>query len=136
MVYKLYLYHPYQNMYFNNLLTNKDKLNYERDTNYLTRLDFFRKVLNYSSNDNKRIKIGNASWGPLEDVLIFFDENEKKKIELLGNANLEQSDFIFTNYMYDVNILFNKKYNIPQNFILLESVVKDGTLIYSIYKKK
>ena len=136
MVYKLYIYHPYQNMYFNNLLTNKDKLNYERDTNYLTRLDFFRKVLNYSSNDNKRIKIGNASWGPLEDVLNFFVENEKKKIELLGNANLEQSDFIFTNYMYDVNILFNKKYNIPQNFILLESVVKDGTLIYSIYKKK
>ena len=37
MIYKSYLYHPYQYSYFNNLMSKKRK-NYLRDTAHLSRL--------------------------------------------------------------------------------------------------
>lgn len=136
MFYKIYLYHPYQNMYFNNLMSKQDKLNYERDTANISRLNFLKDVLSLTNDSEKKIKIGVASWSPLEDVLIYFEKDKIKNIEITGTTNLQEADFIFTNYYYEVNILYNRKYDIPETHFLLKSVVKDDTLIYSIYKKK
>ena len=135
MGYKLYLYHPYQNTYFNNLMSPDDKLKFQRDTAYLSRVDTLKNILDDSKN-SKIIKIATASWAPLGDVLYMFSEEEIKKINLIGNDSKLEADYIYTNYIYDVDIRYNKKYEIPEDFYLFKSIIKDDTLIYSIYKKK
>jgi len=89
-----------------------------------------------NANENELIKIGNASASPLIDVLLMFPSEQIKKVQLIGNDNLETADYIYTNYIYEINTNYNKKYEIPINFKLYKSVEKDDTLIYSIYKKK
>ena len=64
------------------------------------------------------------------------DKTQRNKIVLIGNDNLQNADYIFTNYIYEVNVKFNDKYKIPKNFKLYKSLEKNDTLIYSIYKKK
>ena len=58
-----------------------------------------------------------------------------KKITFVG-TNFENADFIYSNHYYDVDINFNKKYQIPENFYLYKIFSVDGTRIYSIYKRK
>ena len=67
---------------------------------------------------------------------MMFPQDQTNKIKLIGNDDLKNADYIFTNYIYEVNIINNKKYQIPKNFKLYKSVEKNDTLIYSIYKKK
>ena len=138
MIAKLYIYHPYQYNYFNNILSKDKKLNYEIDTSHLSRIDAINDVLKYIDlNDKNTItKLGSASWSPLEDLKYVFSKNELKKILFTGTSDLENADFIYTNFMYELDPKFNKKYQIPKNFYLYKSVIKDGTLIYSLYKKK
>jgi hypothetical protein len=135
VIYKLYLYHPYQNSYFNNFLSKKEKLSYERDTAHLSRIDALRDIF-LDAQNKEYINVGNASASPLSDVMMMFSQDQINKIKLIGNDNLENADYIFTNYIYEVNIFNNSKYEIPGNFKLYKSVVKNDTLIYSIYKKK
>ena len=135
MIYKLYKYHPYQNVYFNSTLTKEDKLKFERDTAQISRLEAVKNILNESKKE-KKINIGVASWTPLGDISIFFNENELKNINFIGHDNLSDADFIYTNYLYEVNNYYANKYVIPENFYLYKSILKDETLIYSIYKKK
>lgn len=136
-IHKLFIYHPFQNMYFNSFLTKKDKLNYERDTAQISRYNAIKEILKDNESNNKEeIKIGTASWSPLGDIIFLFKPEEINQLKFIGNNNLESADYIFTNYIYEVNINYNDKYKIPKNFNLFKSVLKDETLIYSIYKKK
>jgi len=135
MGYKLYVYHPYQNVYFNNLFSKNKKLKYEIDTAHLSRVDAIKEILLDSKGKNK-IKLATASRTPLEDVLYVFSPEEIKKIVLIGNDDMEEADYIYTNYIYGININYNKKYEISKNFYLYKSIIKDGTLISSIFKKK
>ena len=135
MIYKSYLYHPYQYSYFNNLMSKKEKKLFERDTAHLSRLDAMKEILRDANNDNI-IRVGNGSASPLSDIMYMFNKTQRNKIVLIGNDNLQNADYIFTNYIYEVNVKFNDKYKIPKNFKLYKSLEKNDTLIYSIYKKK
>jgi hypothetical protein len=139
MFYKSYLYHPYQYSYFNNFMSKKEKKMFERDTAHLSRLEAMRDILRDINNDNNNdniIRVGNGSATPIADVMYMFNEKQRKKIILIGNDNLQSADYIYTNYIYEINTRFNKKYEIPKNFKLYKSLEKNDTLIYSIYKKK
>ena len=134
MIYKSYLYHPYQYSYFNNLMSKKEKKLYERDTAHLSRLDAMKDILLDANNDNI-VRVGNGSASPIADIMYMFNETQRNKIVLIGNDNLQNADYIFTNYIYEVNTKFNDKYKIPEDFKLYKSLEKNDTLIYSIYKK-
>ena len=135
MLYKSFIYHPYQYSYFNNFMSKEDKRMFERDTAHLSRLDAMRNILREINNDNI-VRVGSGSASPIVDVMYMFGTKQREKIVLIGNDNLQSADFIYTNYIYEVNTNFNKKYEIPKNFKLYKSLEKNGTLIYSIYKKK
>ena len=135
MIYKVYVYHPYQSVYFNNFVSNKEKYFFERDVQSISRVDALQTILNDSKN-NKQIKIATASWTPLGDVLYMFSEKDIKKMKFTGTDNKADSDYIYTNYIYKTDIRYDQKYVIPSNFYVFKSVFKDDTLIYSIYKKK
>ena len=51
-------------------------------------------------------------------------------------TNYNNADYIYTNYIYELNTKYNKKYEIPENFYLYKKFEIDGTRIYSIFKKR
>ncbi len=133
IVFKLYEYHPYQSTYFNNFVSKKMKKKFEIDTQSLSRVEAIKEILK-DSKDKTKIQIGTASWTPLENGRSLIDKNNWDKLNFTGTSNNYYADYIYTNYYYETNPQYEKKYFIPSNFKLLKSLSIDNTLIYSIYK--
>ena len=129
-IYDIYKYHPFQSAYFNNLMSKKMKKNFEVDTQSLSRVHAIKELL----KEDGMLNIATASWTPLEDARSLIPKNEWKRLNFVGNE-FENADFIYSNFYYEVNTTFNKKYKIPKNFSLYKTLIIDGTRIYSIYKK-
>ena len=106
---------------------------YQIDYQSLSRVDAIKFILDNTEKD--KIIIGSASWNPLENGLSLIPLKNRKNIIFSGSANKEESDFIYTNYFYEVDIRYNKKYEIPDNFSLLKTLYIDDIKVYSIYKK-
>jgi len=135
LIYKLYIYHPHQSSYFNNLATKNFKKKFEIDTQALSRIDAIKTILKDSKNKSA-VKIGTASWTPLEDARSLIKKELWEKLIFTGTSNKKDADYIFTNHYYEVNSTLNKKYEIPKNFYLFKNLVINGTHIYSLYKKQ
>ena len=133
IIYKLYEYHPYQSAYFNNFVSKKMKKKFEVDTQSLSRVEAIKVILK-DSQDKTIVKIGTASWTPLENGRSLIDKNYWDKLNFTGTSNKSNADYIYTNYYYETNPRYEKKYFIPSNFKLIKSLSIDNTLIYSIYK--
>ncbi len=134
LVYKLVLYHPYQSYFFNEIISNQKKMNYEIDTQSLSRVDALR-IINEDSKNLKEVKIATASWTPLEDAKFQIDKDSWNRLIFLGTSNKEDANYIYTNHFYEVDININKKYKIPENFSVYRELIIDGSKIYTIYKK-
>ena len=134
LIYKLYVFHPYQSIYFNSFAGTNDKQLYENDYQSLSRVDGIKDII-ADSNGKKKIIIATASWTPLKDALSMIPIIDRKRLSFSGTANKEKADYIYTNYYYDIDIRYNKKYDIPSNFYLFKTLNIDGIKIYSIYKK-
>ena len=132
LVHKLIIYHPYQSIYFNNLV-NKKEDKYEIDYQSLSRFDAIKFILENTKKD--KITIATASWTPLENGASLIPIKNRKNIIFSGTANKKESDFIYTNYFYEVDIRYNKKYEIPDNFSLFKTLYIDDIKVYSIYRK-
>ena len=57
-----------------------------------------------------------------------------KKINFVG-TEFNQADYIYNNFVYEVNPEYNDKYKIPQNFKQIYVLEIDGIKIYEIYRK-
>ena len=132
LIYKLMIYHPYQSIYFNNFV-NKKNIKFEVDYQSLSRSEAIKYILNNS--DKEEITIATASWTPLKNGISLISEEVQKKINFSGTAKKEDSDFIYTNFFYEVDVRFNDKYEIPDNFSIFKTLYIDGIKVYSIYKK-
>ena len=133
IIYKLIIYHPYQSLYFNNLVNDKSKSLYEIDYQSLSRSEAIRDILNDSEKDI--VNIATASWTPLKNGLSILEKSDKV-INFIGTANKKNADYIFTNHYYEVDIRYNDKYKIPENFNIFKVKYIDGIKVFSIYKKK
>ena len=131
VIYDIYKYHPFQSSYFNNLLSDTKKNNFEIDTQSLSRVHALKELL----KEEGKLKIGTASWTPLEDARSMISKKHWERLDFVG-TDFENANFIYSNYYFDVNTNYNKKYKIPQNFSLYKTLMIDGTRIYSIYRKK
>ena len=80
------------------------------------------------------IKIGVASYLPLERSLKMLDNNNSSIIEIVGQ-DYENADYIFNNNISEVNKNFNTKYKIPNNFQLINELFVNGFMLYQVYKK-
>ena len=124
-------HHPYQSVYFNRLISDEKKLQFEVDTQSLSRVDALKEIFKRKKD---KIFIGTASWTPLEDGRSLIPPQKWEIFHFVG-TNLEDADYIYTNYYYELNTNYTNKYKIPKNFSLYKNLVIDGTRIYSIYKK-
>ena len=129
-IYDIYKLHPFQSIYFNTLISDEMKKKYEIDTQSLSRVHAIKELL----KEDGVINISTASWTPLEDARSLISRKDWNRLNFVG-TEFDQADFIYSNFYYEVNTIYNKKYEIPKNFSLYKTLIIDGTRIYSIYKK-
>ena len=132
---KLFQYHPYQSIYFNQFTSKKFIEGFEVDYTGLSGIEFLRYVVNDNLN-NKKIKIGINSWYPLWRMAELLPEKDRKRLIFLSNKDKDNADYIYSNRIYDVNIYLDDKYNLSRNFEKQKQLMIDGALVYEIYKRK
>ena len=133
ILYQIILFHPYQSLYFNFFINTSNVVNFQVDTPSLSRSEALKKILT-QSRDEKVISVGNASWTPFQNGKDILEPEDQKKFNFVGQE-YEKADYIYTNYIYEVDPKYNKKYKIPDNFTKIEKLIINGIPIYSIYKK-
>ncbi len=131
--YEMYKYHPYQGLYFNFLIPDETKKKFEIDFTALSSKHFFNEI--FQLEKGKAINIANASWTPLIRTLDIFEKDKKERVTLVGQ-NYQKAEYIYTNHISEVDKRFNDKYDIPSNFFKLYEYKINGTLLYTVYKKK
>ena len=84
--------------------------------------------------DKKPIKIGVASFLPLERSIKLLDKEDRKKIKIVGQE-YQNADYLYSNFMSEVDKSSNDKYKIPNNFSKINEFILDNIKIYEVYKK-
>ena len=133
---RMALYHPYQSLYFNGFLSKENKNNYEGDYYGLSTSKAILEILKKdkeAKEENKIINIGVASHTPLQRGIEFIDINKKDLVRIVGQE-FNSAKYIYKNNISEVDINYNKKYNIPENFKKIDELIVDGIIIYEIYK--
>ena len=130
-IYKIIIFHPYQSLYFNEFL--RDKNSYLVDRDGLSRMDSIKKVL-FFGKDKKSISVANASFIPYYRIADAFNKEKIRKIKFAGQL-YDKADYIYNNFVYEVNPENNDKYEIPQNFEKIYVLEIDGIKIYEIYSR-
>jgi len=130
---ELFIFHPYQSLYFNSLINQKNYLNFPIDTPSLTRSDALKFIVNDGKNLSKII-VANASWTPFYNGKDLLNISDQKKLVFVGQ-DYNKADYIYTNFNYEVDPKYNKKYNIPCQFKEIKKISIRGIPIYSVYKK-
>lgn len=129
---KVIEYHPYQSLYFNELLSSKKKNNFLVDREGLSRLESINKILKI--DNKKKINVANASFVPYYRIANLLSEENKKRINFVG-TKYDKADYIFNNFVYEINPKFDDKYEIPKNFKMIYRLNIDGIKIYEIFKR-
>lgn len=132
--YKIFLYHPFQGLYFSSILSSKYKNSFEIDHSAISGKNALIWILNHSKKGEK-INIGVASWSSLHRNLESINEKNKKYLNIVGQ-NFNDAEYIYTNNISEVDKTKDKKYDIPLNFTEIYKLMIDDLIIYKIYKKK
>ena len=119
--YQMIRYHPFQNVYFNNLAGNNVGTKYELDYWGLS----FRQGLEYIVKKDKRPVIGLTAnvIAPMVNNAVFLG---KQDISRLRRTNIHQADYFLTNYRWH-----------PQPYKLTNEVYSisvDNQKIMSVFK--
>lgn len=133
-LYRIFLYHPYQSYYFNILVPDKIKKSVEVDYTGLSAIHFLNETLEKHYN-GEELRIGVGSWYPIWRMLELTNVNSKNKIKIVGIQKNVLSDYIYSNKISDVDTKFNRKYDIPSNFVKFKELNIDGATIYEVYKR-
>ena len=135
--------HPYQYTFYNSIITNKNKKNFELDYYGVSNLDVLKKISSLSDKEIYKIYVFSNNLYYLS--LNMINENEKKKYIFVNK--IENADFILTNHYYQDYYFKEKNYltsNHPafvedylnNKFDLLYEIKSNGVRINSIYTKK
>ena len=132
-VFRMIIYHPYQSLYFNILTPKIVKNNVEVDYTGLSSFNFLKKVID-TNNVKGQIKLGVASWYPIWRVLELIEH--KNKIKIVSTNDNFKADILYTNRISEVDKKYNDKYDIPENFEIMDELIIDGIIIYQSYERK
>ncbi len=132
-LYGIIKFHPFQSFYFNELLINSKKKDFEVDYWGLAGKKFLENLIINNKNLNE-LNLAVASFIPLERSLKMIKNINRSKINIVGQ-NYEKADYIFHNNISEVDKSKNKKYSIPENFKLVDEFYIKGFMIYQLFKK-
>ena len=134
VTYKMAIYHPFQKIYFNNYFNQITHQNFEIDYDGLSGKKFLEEILTREKNQNV-INIGVASWYPLHRSIKLLDKEDRKKINIVGQE-FQKADYIYSNFMSEVDKNINDKYKIPSGFTKIGKFTLDNITVYEFFKKK
>ena len=126
--------HPFQNIYFNFLVEKKANTLFVADYWGLGNAHSIIKILD-NIDEFENASIRTASFTPLNYSRYIINHERIKNINFPGTAKLN-SEYIFTNYVYEGNPKYKKKYFIPKNYEKFYTLKKGNIIINEIYKKK
>ena len=129
--YRLFIYHPYQSLYFNVLALKSFKNKFEVDFTGLSGVKFLRNVTQYDKRD--KIKIGINSWYPLWRMKELLSEEAKNRIVIVHENN-EEVDYVYSNRIYNVNMKLSNKFTLSKNFKIHKQYIVDNVIIYDVFK--
>lgn len=132
-IYKIIIFHPYQSLYFNEVLSDKRKNSFQVDRECLTQFESINKIISLEKN-LRVINVANASDIPYYRVKDMLSDSDKKKVIFVGN-DFYKADYIYNNFSYKVDPKYEKKYRIPNNFKKIYKLEIEGVIFYEIYKK-
>tara|TARA_Y100001960_G_scaffold116563_1_gene124874 strand:- start:198 stop:596 length:399 start_codon:yes stop_codon:yes gene_type:complete len=127
------VYHPFQKLYFNNYFNEITHLKFDIDYDGLSGKKFLDEILILEKNKNV-INIGVASWYPLHRSIKLLDKENRKKINIVGQ-DYQKADYIYSNFMSEVDKNINDKYKIPSDFTKISKFVLDNITVYEVFKK-
>ena len=127
------VYHPYQNIYFNNFFNQSAHEKFEVDYWGLTGKKSLEDIL-LMEKDKSLIKVGVASYLPLERSIKLLDKKDRKRIKVIGQE-FQSADYLYTNFISEVDKNLNDKYKVPSNFTSVSKFSLDNILVYEIFKK-
>ena len=133
LIYKMIIFHPYQNIYFNNLFKKYVSEKFEVDYWGLSGKKSLEYILSLEKNNNL-INIATAAYLPLERSVKLLDTKDREKIKVIGQ-NFQSSDYLFTNFISEVDKNIDDKYKIPDNFSKINEFILDDIRVYQIFKK-
>lgn len=134
-IYKVIVFHPFQSLYFNELLSHEQKKGFLIDREGLSRLDSINKILKMEKSNNEVISIANASFLPYYRVQNVIELYSKSKLRFV-RREYNKADYIYNSFVYEVDPKFNKKYQIPDNFDLIYTLKIDEIIVYELFKKR
>ena len=132
-VYSIIKIHPYQSLYFDNIISKNTKNKYEGDYHGLATKHFFIKLLDIDNRE--KINIAVASHTPVHRGLEAIQKNNRGKFNIVGQE-YSKADYIFKNNISEVNSKLIKKYEIPKNFSKIYELKIEKILIYEMFKLK
>ena len=121
-------------IYFNSLFNQATHKKFEIDYWGLSGKKFLEDILALEKNKNL-ITIGVASFLPLERSTNLLDKEDRERIEVVGQE-YQKAEYIYTNFISEVDKNINDKYEIPSNFVKVDEYFVDNIKVYEIYKKK
>ena len=130
-IYSIIKIHPYQSLYFDNLILENTKNKYEGDYHGLASKHFFIKLLDIDNRE--KINIAVASHTPVHRGLEAIQKKNKKKINIVCQE-YAKADYIFKNNISEVNSKLIKKYEIPENFYKIYELKIEKIVIYEMFK--
>ncbi len=135
ILYKMIVYHPYQNIYFNSFFNKTPSIHKKFEVDYwgLSGNKFLREILEIEKDKNY-ISVASASYLPLERSKKLLNEKDRKKINIVGQ-DYQNADYIYTNFTSEVDKKYDDKYKIPSNFSKINTFVIDNVVVYEVYKK-
>ncbi len=134
--------HPYQYVFYNQLITNKNLKNFELDYYGVSNLDILKKISLISDDDLFKIYVFSVNPYALSLNMI----NEENKKRYLFTNNIDEANFIITNHFYQDYYYKEKDYfsnkhpkfiedYLDNNFTLVYEIKSNNVRINSIYKK-
>ena len=120
--------HPYGNVYFNELIKDENKKNFELDYWGLSNFNSISTILDQDNSD--KIEIGTLSFTSLPTTKLIFDKEEFSRIEILSHEDKPK-------YLIDnMNNNFKKNLNVLEDYELYAKIKVDSLIINSIYLKQ
>tara|TARA_B100000745_G_C20056353_1_gene360342 strand:- start:321 stop:884 length:564 start_codon:yes stop_codon:yes gene_type:complete len=125
-----YKNHPYQFVYFNPIFKSLTKNNFELDYWGISNRSVLEQI--FHINEKNDFKVATISYTSLNDSLRILDPKIREKISIVYDLN--DADYVIDNHRKKWSSTPGEE-NLEKNFSIIYSLIVDGNIINTVYKK-
>ena len=125
-----YKNHPYQFVYFNPIFKSLTKNNFELDYWGISNRSVLEQI--FHINEKNDFKVATISYTSLNDSLRILDPKIREKISIVYDLN--DADYVIDNHRKKWSSTPGEE-NLEKDFSIIYSLIVDGNIINTVYKK-